>query len=148
MVKILLKDSYLAVIKNALGSNMFRNFYAEVDGVKKDILEDGNLSCAIFVSNVAHMFGLIKGPHTTVKSTIVDLEQSGWYEIEKIEIGAVLHWESVDFGKTGMHEHIGFYMGEGIAISNSATKGYPVEHSYDYEGKRKIEKIFFHKSLE
>jgi hypothetical protein len=147
MVKPLFKDSYLAVIKNAVGSNMFRNFYAEVNGEKRDILEDGNISCAIFVSTVLLMFKFISAAHVTVKSTVKDMLNNGWYEISEPRVGAVLHWESVDFGKGNMHEHIGFYIGNDKAISNNPELGYPLEHSFDYDGKRKIEKIYWNDNL-
>jgi len=36
----LLRDSYLAVIKNSVGSKTFRNFYAKVNGKKQDLLKN------------------------------------------------------------------------------------------------------------
>lgn len=148
MIKPLIFDSYMAVIKNSIGSNMFRNFYAEIDGVKKDILENGDLSCAIFVSNILHMFNLIKGPHVTVASTINDIKNFGWQEISELRVGAIIFWESVDFGKTGFHSHVGFYVGENMAISNNSETGMPSAHAYDFEGKRKIEAIYWNSRLD
>jgi len=102
-------DSYLQFIKNSVGSKMFRNFYAKVNGQKKDILGDGDLSCAFFVSAVLANFGLIKRGHCTVDGTISELEQNGWQKIKKPKVGAVLVWvEKID-EKGGKHKHIGFY---------------------------------------
>ena len=69
--------SYVAVIKNSIGTKMFRNFYAEINGQKKDVLENGELSCAFFASAILHLFQLIKEPHRTVASTIKDMDKSG-----------------------------------------------------------------------
>lgn len=148
MIKILIKESYLAMIKNSIGANTFRNFYADVDGVRKDILENGNLSCAFFVSNILHIFKLIESGHTTVTSTVKDLERSGWEKIEELKEGTVLHWEGVDFGTTGIHEHIGFYVGNNEAVSNNPELGYPTIHSYNFDGGRKILGIYWNKKLD
>lgn len=147
MIKPLIFDSYITAIKNSVGSNTFKNFYALVDGEKKDILENGNLSCAIFVSNILNMFGLIKSPHVTVVSTIKDIESFGWTKVSELKVGAIILWESVDFGATGFHSHLGFYIGDNKAISNSPELGCPIEHSFDFEGKRKIDGIYWHEKL-
>ena len=39
-VELLLFRSYLAVIKNSVNSKLFKNFYARINGKKKDILND------------------------------------------------------------------------------------------------------------
>ena len=71
-VQIILYDSYLHAIKNSVGSNLFRNLYAYVDGKKMDILENGNLSCANFVSSILYSYKLIGGKHATVDGTVRD----------------------------------------------------------------------------
>jgi len=32
--RLLIEESYLAAIKNSVGSNIFRNFYSEINGKK------------------------------------------------------------------------------------------------------------------
>ena len=151
-IKPLLFQNYLTVIKNSVNSTVFRNFYIEENGNIKDILENGNLSCAIFVSNILHMFSgihkLIDNPHVTVSSTLRDMVQNNWFEISELKIGAVLHWEAVDFGTSGMHEHIGFYIGDNLAISNNSKLGFPTVHDFEFDGTRKIRKILWHKALD
>lgn len=144
-----LYDSYLAVIRNSIGSNSFRNFYAKVDGVKTDIIKNGELSCAFFASSVLIMFQLIKeGLHMTVDGTVRDMKQSGWQTTEEPKIGSVLVWEALDFGRGGIHKHIGFYIGNNQAISTNYKIGQPVVHHWTFDNKRKIEMIFWHKKLD
>ncbi len=149
-IKFLLRDSYLAVIKNSVGTRMYRNFYALVDGVKTDVGRDGQLSCAYFVSSVLAALALIKKSHATVGSTIKDLQESGWHEIpgeSEPPVGSVIVWKKVDFGGGEMHGHIGFYIGHDTAISNSEKTGCPIEHPWR-SAKHDIEYIFWNPTLD
>ena len=149
----ILLDTYIAVIKNSVGSKMFRNSYAKINGKKTDILQNGMLSCAFFVSSILVLSKLIKEIHGTVDGTVKDLEQSGWQQIAKPKIGSVLVWEKIDFGNKNFHKHIGFYIGNNKAIStNSFKKRQPAVHHWTYGIKRnkparKIEAIFYNKKL-
>src|SRR3990172_5190615 len=116
-----LRDTYLRTIKNSVGTNLFRNFYAKVNGQKKDILRDGDLACAYFVSCILKIFGLVKDIHTTVSGTMADMKKSGWRLAKNVEPGCVLFWEAKKSGRE-THSHIGFYMGNKKAISNSSLK--------------------------
>ncbi len=150
-------DTYIAVIKNSVGSKIFRNSYAKINGKKKDILKNGKVSCAFFVSSILALFPLFKlikyPPHATVDGTIKDLKESGWQKIAKPKIGSIIVWEKIDFGNKDFHKHIGFYIGNNKAIStNSFKKGQPAVHHWTYGIKsnkpgRKIEAIFWHKKL-
>jgi len=147
-------DTYIAVIKNSMGSKIFRNFYAKVDNKKTDIVKNGGLSCAWFVSSLLYLSKLIKDVHVTVDGTIKDLEQSGWKKIEKPKIGSVIVWEKIDFGNKNFHKHIGFYFGNNKTVSTSSNskKGQPVIHHWTYGIKRnkpgrKVEAIFWNKKL-
>ena len=135
-------DTYLAVVKNSVGSRMFRNFYAKVNGKKTDIMKNGKLSCAFFASSLLHLFKLVKEPHATVDGTIKDLRSSGWKAIRKPRIGSVLVLEAKD-----SHKHIGFYIGNNKAISNSTKLGYPVKHHWTFGGARKVELMLSHPKL-
>lgn len=159
--KFLLKDSYLSVIKNSIGSKIFRNSFTIIDGQKKDLLKNGKLSCAFFVSSILVIFKLIKEVHLTVDGTIKDLEKSGWKKVypvkffakqklfsmvKKLKIGSIILWEE----KNG-HKHLGFFIGKNQAISNAFyfyKKREPIIHHLTYNGRRKIEEIFWHKKLE
>ncbi len=158
-IKILKKKSLLAMAENAIkgGDNFFfRNLYARKDdGEVVDILEDGKTSCAIFVSWILLALELIKHPHASVDGTEKDMIESGWHEIEELKNGAVVYWEE----KLGqdkllgeyevLHRHNGFYIGNDEAINND-SKGshFPQKHNVTYNGARKIEKIYWHPSLD
>ncbi len=146
-VKLLLYKNYLTLIKNSLGARLWKNVYAQVDGVEKDILENGKLSCAFFVSSILVLCKLIKEVHVTVKGTIKDMENSGWYQIDEFKKGAVLVWEELRG-----HKHLGFYWGNKKAISNSPQKKTPILHHSTFgtinkKPKRKIIAIYWHNSF-
>lgn len=146
-VKPLIFDTYLAVIKNSPGSHLFRNFYAKARGKSLDITRNGELSCAFFVSSILTLFKMIKGVHGTVDSTIEDLLASGWRPIKKPKIGSILVWEKLRFKNGEIHKHVGFYLGQNRAISNSYKLRCPVEHNWTFGGKRKVEKMFWNPRL-
>lgn len=138
----LMSDSYLAVINNSIGSKLFRNFYARVDGRKVDIMRNGELSCAFYVSSILSLFKLIKSVHGTVESTIEDLRHSGWRVTKQPKVGSVVVWGQAIFG----HRHIGFYIGNGYAVSNSSRRGYPVKHHWVFP-KRRAELVLWSRKL-
>jgi hypothetical protein len=153
----LLFDNYLAVVNGAPGSRMFRKFYALVDGKKKEVSENGNLSCGWFASFILKYFGLIREPHMTVDGTLRDMEDSGWKKIRQPKIGCVIVWgvqdnkqsKAYSFG----HRHIGFYVGGGKAISNLSSKGIPGRHHWTFGTKngkavRKIEAMYWNEKLD
>ena len=130
MIKLLTFASYLATIKNAAGAKIYRNSYALVDGRRRDLAQNGRLSCGLFVSSVLLHFRLIKEPHLTVNGTIKDLKNSGWKKTRRPKPGCVLVWEA-DEESLG-HEHVGFYLGQNKAISNSSRTRTPVIHHWTY----------------
>jgi len=140
-VKPLNWETYLAVIKNACGSKMWRNNYALVNGKKKDIMNNGDTQCAFFVSSILRIFGWINELHVTVEGTERDLKESNWKQIKvspKMPKGSILIWEE----KNG-HSHIGFYFGNKKAVSTASSKGYPIIHDWLYSGKRQILRAYF-----
>jgi len=128
------------MIKNSVGTNMFRNLYLEINNKKTDVAQDGNFSCAFFVSNILLIWGLIFEGHATVEATTKDMEKNGWEKIpkEKVKSGDVIIWEE----NSKNHFHNGFYIGNKKAISNDSKKGVPIIHSWDYGGKRKIIAVY------
>ena len=149
-VEVLKKKSYLVMIENsAKGQNfMFRNMYALVDGIEKDILEDGFLSCAVFVSSILYINKLIKDVHATVAGTERDLIESGWQEVSEPKPGTVLIWGKEKAPDGSWHRHIGFVVSMDEAVSNSSNNGrVPTRHHITYNGVRQIEKIYWQPSL-
>lgn len=151
MVKPLKKKTYLTVIENSIGSNTYRNSYALVDGEEKDILKNGKLSCAFYVSSILLMFGLIKEIHSTVSGTERDLVASGWQKVDSFEQGDVIFWEELE-GENGRHGHVGFFWKDGEAISNDSNSGHPTKHNLTFgvanQAPRKVIFGYSHPSLQ
>jgi len=124
-------ETYLAVINNSVGSKMFSQGFAKIDGKPTDIMRGGELSCAFFVSSVLTTFGFIKSMHATVTSTVKDLEASGWTKVDTPKIGDVIVWASIAFPNGEQHEHIGFAVAEDQAVSNDYASGTPQRHSFE-----------------
>jgi len=142
MIEKNIYKTYLSIIRNSLKTKMFRNFWVSDRGKEFDAMRDGELSCAFYVSGILTMLHLIQNIHGTVRSTEEDLQKTGWKKITKPRIGSVIVWEKQTFGDEE-HTHIGFYMGNARAISNSAKFGYPIRHDWRFGGSRKIEVIYW-----
>jgi hypothetical protein len=142
--KYLLPESYLAYIKNSVGTKMFRNFYVRDEkGKKIDVLNNGDVSCSVFVTTILRNFDLIDKLHFTSRRSEEDLIDSGWKKVnlKNLKPGDVLLWEAKE-GKSGHVPHIGFYIGNKQAVSNSSKKGMVEQHHYTYNDKRKIEAVY------
>jgi hypothetical protein len=155
-VTILKKDSYLKTIENSLGTHQYRSLMALVDGEKKDILEDGNLSCALYVSAILHQFGLIDStiaPHARTESLVKNMEASGWVKTDSPTPGAVVVWEEMQ-QENHTVPHVGFWMSEEEAVSNSWKEKCPVRHhmtfgtSSDGSPMRNVTAVYIHPILE
>jgi hypothetical protein len=130
------------MIHNSVGSNMFRNFYVLKDGELYDSLRDGKRSCAFFVSCILVIFKKIGSFHATVYSTVKDLKESGWEEVQDLKEGDVIVWEAQE-RETGEYSHIGFYIGEGNAVSMSDRNGIPIVHQdKDHRGWAAVARIY------
>lgn len=140
-------NTYLAVIKNSIGSNLFRNFYVKVGDEQTDIMRNGELSCAFYVSSVLALFKFIKEVHGTVDSTVKDLQESDWEIIKEPKIGSILVWEKIDFGDNDIHKHIGFFVGDNTAISNNYKLGYPTSHNWNFNDTRRVDVIFWNQKI-
>ncbi len=147
-------DTYLALVRNSVGSRLFRNAFFVIGGRKRDVLRDGNLSCAMYVSSILLLLKLISATHTTVKGTMEDMVKSGWMPISRPRVGCVLIWETKTFRASGeSHRHIGFYVGGNKAVSNSSKKGYPVTHHWTFgrsgtRPRRRIEVMYWNSRLD
>ncbi len=115
--------SYIRTIENSVDSNLFRNLYFRIGHKVVDVLDDGDLSCANYVTATLYLFDLIRERHTTVTGTIDDIKKSGWYEIKKPRKGALILWgyKKKDDGTLGKYRHIGFFINNKTAISNSSS---------------------------
>jgi hypothetical protein len=138
-------ETYQAMVRNSIGSAMFKNFYLkDADGKELDAMDNGDNSCAFYVSAVLTIMGKVKGIHGTINSTLEDMRESGWQEAETMASGDVLVWEAMEF-PNGSFQHVGFYLGKDKAISASATQGVIAEHDVNFgEANRPVIQIFRH----
>lgn len=124
--------SYMAMIENSIGTQMFRSLYVRIDnGPATDVI-DGENACAYFVSSVLLIFGKIKTPHATVTSTIKDIEESGWVRVDEqnLKPGDVIIWDRRD--DENPSQHIGFYIGDSEAISTSSSEQKVKKHELHF----------------
>lgn len=151
-LKLLKCQNYLAMVGNSAGTKLFRNIYVSENAKKRDILKNGENSCAYFVSSILKIFDLISLPHATVKSTIDDMLKNGWRPTKKLLPGNVILWEEIE-SDDGSHQHLGFYISGDKTISNSHKKRIPKIHHLTYgnnkkgEPNRKVIRIFTHRMI-
>lgn len=150
-MKVLLRENYFATIRESVGSRFFRHLYVQDGSGQRDAARAGRLSCGLFVSILLHRFNLVKNVHATVSGTLKDMENSGWKRVRTPKSGDIIVWEPIkEFGE--IHRHIGFFMGNGHAISNSSKRRVPIRHHWTFGTKkgvprRKIESIYRHPKL-
>lgn len=150
LVQVLHADTYLAMIQGSIGSQAYRKAFALVDGVRTDLVNNGEYSCAFFVGDLLLRFKLTKEPHLRVQGLVKDLIDCGWIETSSPQPGDVIVWDPIVESDGKEHLHVGFYMGHDQAISNSTSKRSPGDHHWTYgiqsDGTpfRKIKQIFTH----
>ncbi|MEK7464317.1 MAG: hypothetical protein AAB617_00900 [Patescibacteria group bacterium] len=157
-VETLLLQSYLAFIKNSVGSKAFQEFYCLVNGKKLEVLQRGRVSCAFYLTSVLKIFSLVKNIQITIHRALDEMERSGWRRIHKPRVGAIIVWEEIKSDKdknskifASSHKHMGFFVGNNRAVSTSTKKRVPIEHGLVYSGgqksNRKIIAIYWHPRL-
>lgn len=138
--------SYITTIRNSVGTRTFRQLYLydkDADRVV-EVLQNGNLACAYFVSSILHHFGLLGGFLVNVDETVVAMKLQGWQTVEKPVPGSVIVWDKKCFKKSGKcHKHIGFFIKPGRAVSNSSGRKYPAIHGLRPDGRKIVEILFY-----
>ncbi|MDA8161942.1 MAG: NlpC/P60 family protein [Desulfobacteraceae bacterium] len=131
------------MIKNSIGTKMFASCFFQTESGKEDLLNNGEFSCAYFVSSMLKIFDWIEKPHTTVDSTERDMINCGWKKVSATNMkeGSVIVWKAIMIGNT-YNRHIGFYIGDGKAVSASYKLKRIVLHDIT-GGKREIEAVYW-----
>ncbi len=142
-----LKKTYLSMIRNSLDSRMFNSVWVKRKdtGESIDVLKDGDLSCAFFVSSILTLFNMLDKPCTTIKKVFEKISKDKrWSKKSYIEPGDIILWEKVKFkdGTENKHKHIGFALNKKTAVSTNYLEKKIAKHSIDFDGKRKIEGIW------
>jgi|AntAceMinimDraft_13_1070369.scaffolds.fasta_scaffold106820_2 hypothetical protein len=136
-----MKKNLTCIAKNFEGSNGFRNYF---DVNQKDILDDGDLSCAIYISTVLVMCRLTEGVSFTVSGLLTRIRNSdnfieyAYTSIGDLLPGDIVVWDSL---KDDQNKHVGIFLGgefvDKNAISNRSSQGSPGRHSVLYTGRDK-----------
>lgn len=155
VVEPLLLPTYLSLIEASVGTPMFRNFWALVNGKKTDIARGGRVSCSFYVSSILKLFNLTSEVQVTVNRLKRDMEESGWMEIPRPKKGCVVFWlaKPADTGRLKkdkstyqpMVSHCGFFIGGGMTVNNDGDKTMtPQKMPLNY---RPVEKYYWHDAL-
>jgi len=142
--------NYLTTIKKSENSEMFRHIFVLDNNEEKDLLKDGQLSCAYYVSCILKIFNLIDpniSPHATVGGTLKNMKDNGWIRTKELKPGNVLVWEEKQQSNGNLHYHLGFYLGNEKAMSHRDEKRLPIIHHYTYNNERKIVEILTHEII-
>ena len=142
IVEILRPESYLALIRNSVGASTWKQMFASVNGREQDIMNNGDLSCAFFVSSILKMCDLVPQLSVTVFGLIRHLEALHWPVVTEAQAGDILVWETIIDEKGDKHSHIGFSLDDEQAVSNSASTGIIQQHNKTFDGSRKITAIY------
>lgn len=131
------------MIENSIGSRLFSSLFVtfEDGGDTADILNDGELSCAFFVSSLLTLAGVMEKPCATVKKlTELITNDPLWVRVEEADatVGDVVIYKKVIFEDETEHAHIGLALNEDEVVSTSYEKKEVVRHPIDY---RPIESV-------
>lgn len=141
------RRTLLALVEGSVGGRTWRHLYATTESGPIDLLEDGALACSYFVSSILLTAGLIKEMHATVAGCLKDLETFGWKETPRPKAGAIVVWEPQIEGDAS-HAHIGFYINERTAISNSTHRRSPRRHALSFRGRRAVTGFWTHPDID
>ena len=145
-LEILRKETLIKLIENSVGSRMFNSVLVRFKGKDeiKDVLKNGEYSCAFFVSSLLYLTKLIDEPHATVKSTEAFLLKSNdWKKIPLADAktGDVVVWEKRSFSDGSEHAHMGFVLGEKEAVSTNSEQKKVVRHHIG-AGERTVSAVY------
>lgn len=143
-IEILKKETLIKAIENSVGTRLFNSLMARFkdSGEVRDILNDGEYSCAFFVSSLLYIANLIDKPRATVTSMQGYLEKHfEKIDIKKAEAGDIVVWEKQKFPDGGIHAHIGFLLDPKTAVSTNFRMKHVEKHQIDDHG-RIIEQVY------
>ncbi len=146
-IEILKKESLIKIIENSVGSRLFNSLLVKYKDTGKiaDVMNDGEYSCAFFVSSILYLFQTIPKTTATVKSLKELIEtDSHWGKIntEEKEAGDVVFWEKVKLEDGTESAHVGFALNENEAVSADYKSKMIAKHPIK---ERAIEAVFRYK---
>ncbi|MEI7741146.1 MAG: hypothetical protein WCJ29_01425 [bacterium] len=143
-MKFLTRENIISMVQASVGAKLWRHNFALVDGHKKDLVKNGRLSCAFFVSSILFHFKMISDLHTTVEGTERDMLANNFRRVKKPVPGDVIVWGPSNIHDVTPHLHIGFFIGGTRAISNSSRFGFPIRHDINFGAQNRKITGFYH----
>jgi len=151
IMQILKKETYTKMIENSIGTRLFNSIIVTEYDIQKDILNDGEFSCACFVSGILFLQNVIPRTRTTVTNLEKDLLENPLMDEvampKNIRAGDIIFWESVTYEDGSSNRHVGFALSNIQAVSTNYIQKCVVRHSMntaiENTGEvRKIERVF------
>ncbi len=123
-IEILRFETFLKAIENSVGTTTFNSLMVKHkdSGTISDILNNGEFSCAFFVSSLLTMFQILDKPNATVKSLEERIQNSAeWEEVDIVDTmpGDVVFYAKVKYEDDSSHAHVGFVINTSEAVSTS-----------------------------
>lgn len=121
-MEILRKETYLKTIENSVGTRLFNSAFVRYKdtGEVKDIFNDGEYSCAYFVSSLLFLGEMLKKPSATVKSLREDIDaDKNWQKVDlnSTQAGDIVFYEKTKFDDGTENAHVGFVLNSNEAVS-------------------------------
>lgn len=148
---VLPKETFIKAIENSIDSKLFNSIIIKKkDGKMVDLLNDGEYSCASYVSGILTIFNILPKTRSTVKSLTEDLEcNKNFMEVpvKNITTGDIIIWSKTKFKNASDNEHVGFAISKEKAISTNYKEKKIIEHHITFgisgsDPNRKINRVF------
>jgi hypothetical protein len=144
------KETLIKMLENSVGSRLFNSLFVlfKDKNAVKDILNDGEFSCAFFISSILVLGGYVPKPVATVVSLQKKLEEQGWQrilDVKEAAPGDIIFWEKIKFEDGSENAHVGFVLNDSEAVSTDYKQKCVVRHPLakaESTGERKVEAIF------
>lgn len=133
-IEILRRETYIKAIENSIGTRLFNSLFVRYKdtGVIKDILNDGEYSCAFFVSGLLSLTQMISKTSSTVDTLKKDIESDeSWKKVEQEDIqpGDIVFYKKMKFEDGSENAHVGFVLNSNEAVSTDYKNKCVARHS-------------------
>lgn len=144
------RQTFLKMLENSVGTKLFNSLFVlfKDTNTTKDVLNDGEFSCAFFVSGILVLGGYLQRPNATVASLYKQCQTQNWTTVadqKDIEAGDIIFWEKTKFADGSENEHVGFAVSQEEAVSTNYIAKTVVRHPIwlaENGNERKITAIF------
>lgn len=126
------------MIQNAPDTRLFNSLFVRYkdSGDIKDVCNDGEYSCAFFVSGLLTLAGYLEKPHATVAGLRAKLLELQFEKIENAkdaQPGDIIFWDKIEHEDGTVTEHVGFISEKGAVSTDFSTRAV-MEHPVEQPG--------------